>query len=74
MTLGLENMKEKQKLDRRNTYTAGNAPHRKSSIIKGVETKLNINTEKVKLVKYVRGLRFATQFLPTFSQGVSQGV
>ena len=64
-------MKEKQKLDRRNTYTAGNAPHGKSSIIKGVEKKLDINTRKFKLVKYVRGLRFITQFLPTLSHGVS---
>ncbi|MCL4311931.1 MAG: hypothetical protein M1462_05840 [Candidatus Thermoplasmatota archaeon] len=70
----MKNMKEKQKVDRRDIYTSENAPHGKSIIIKGVEKKLDINTEKVKLVKYVRGLRFATQFLPTFSQGVSQGV
>ena len=78
MTLGLENMvknvKEKQKLDRRNTYTPGNAPHGKSIIIKGVKKKLDINTEKVKTVKYGMGLRFAIQFLPTFLHQVYRGV
>lgn len=66
-------MKEKQKLDRRDTYTPADAPHGKSIVVKGVEKKLDIITRKFKLVKYVRGLRFATQFLPTLSHGVSLG-
>ncbi len=32
---------------------------------------MDISIKGVKLVKYVRGLRFATQFLATFSHGVS---
>ena len=64
-------MKEKQKLDRRNTYTPADALYGKSIVVKGVEKKLDIITRKFKLVKYVRGLRFATQFLPTLSHGVS---
>ncbi len=34
---------------------------------------MDISTKKVKLVKHVRGLRFATQFLPMFLHGVSMG-
>ncbi len=36
----------------------------KSTIEKGEEKKLDINTKKVKLVKYGKGLRFTAQFLP----------
>ena len=34
---------------------------------------MDINTKKVKLVKYGKGLQFAPQFLPTLSDGVSLG-
>ena len=47
------------------------AQHRKSIVIKGEEKKMDINTKKVKIVRYCKGLRFATQFLPTFSHRVS---
>ena len=63
-------MKEKQKLDRRDTYTSGNASHGKSIIIKGGEKKMDISIKKVKLVKYGKGLRFTTQFVSTLPQGV----
>ena len=36
----------------------------KSVIIKGEEKKMDINTKKVKLVKYGKGLRFTAQFPP----------
>ena len=36
----------------------------KSIVIKGGEKKMDINTKKVKLVKYGKGLRFTAQFLP----------
>ena len=36
----------------------------KSIVIKGREKKMDINTKKVKLVKYGKGLRFTAQFLP----------
>jgi len=45
----------------------------KSIVIKGGEKKMDINTKKVKLVKYGKGLQFAPQFLPTLSDGVSLG-
>ncbi len=35
----------------------------KSIVIKGREKKMDINTKKVKLVKYGKGLRFTAQFL-----------
>ena len=63
-------MKEKQKLDRRDTYTPADAPHGKSIIVKGVEKKLDIYTRKFKLVKYGKGLRFTSQFVSTLPQGV----
>ncbi|EQB73799.1 MAG: hypothetical protein AMDU4_FER2C00039G0010 [Ferroplasma sp. Type II] len=45
----------------------------KSIVIKGGGKKMDINTKKVKLVKYGKGLQFAPQFLPTLSDGVSLG-
>ncbi|EQB73944.1 MAG: hypothetical protein AMDU4_FER2C00036G0008 [Ferroplasma sp. Type II] len=45
-------MKEKQKLDRRDTYTPADALYGKSIVVKGVEKKLDIYTRKFKLVKY----------------------
>ena len=56
----LKNMKERQNLDRRNTYPSG-----KSILLKGVEKKMDMNTKKIKLVKCGRELRFTRQFLPT---------
>ncbi len=61
----LKNMKERQNLDRRNTYPSG-----KSILIKGDETKMDISTKNVKIVGYGRGLRFTTQFFPTLSHRV----
>ena len=34
---------------------------------------MDISIKKVKLVKYGKGLRFTTQFLPTLPHGVSLG-
>ncbi|MHB1470774.1 MAG: hypothetical protein ACYCSA_01430 [Thermoplasmataceae archaeon] len=42
-------------------------------IKKGEEKKMDINTRKVKLVKYGKGLRFTSQFLPTLTHGISLG-
>ena len=44
-----------------------------SIVIKRGGKKMAINTKKVKLVKYGKGLQFAPQFLPTLSDGVSLG-
>ncbi len=63
-------MKEKQKLDKRDTYTSADASHRKSIIIKGVGKKMDISIKKVNLVKYGEGLMFTTQFFSTLPQGV----
>ena len=47
----------------------------KSIIEKGEEKKLDINTKKVKLVKYGKGLRFTAQFLPPLKKvGILGGV
>ncbi|EQB71785.1 MAG: hypothetical protein AMDU4_FER2C00173G0010 [Ferroplasma sp. Type II] len=46
----------------------------KSILTKGGEKEMGISAKKVKLVKYGRGLRFATQVLPTFLHGVSPGI
>ncbi len=47
----------------------------KSMIEKGEEKKLDINTKKVKLVKYEKGLRFTAQFLPPLKKvGILGGV
>ena len=47
----------------------------KSMIIKGGEKKMDINTKKVKLVKYGKGLRFTAQFLPPLKKvGILGGV
>ena len=63
-------MKERQKLDRGNTYT-----HRKSIIIKGGKMKMDISIKKVKLVKYGKGLEFTTQFLTYLkNMGIPGGV
>ncbi len=35
---------------------------------------MDISIKKVKLVKYGKGLRFTTQFIPEFSHGVCLGV
>ena len=59
-------MKERHKLDRRNTYTPG-----KSIVRKGGETKMDISTKNAKIVKYGKGLRFTTQSLLTLPHGVS---
>ena len=64
-------MKEKQKLDRGDTYTQRDALYGKSILINGGEKKMDISRKKVKLVKFGKGLIFTTQFLPTLSQGVS---
>ncbi|WP_290704638.1 RNA-guided endonuclease IscB [Ferroplasma sp. Type II] len=40
-------------------------------IIMNGEKKMDVNIKKVKLVKYGKGLRFTTQFLPTLSHMVS---
>jgi len=69
----VKNMKERQKLDWRDTYTSGNASHGKSIIIKGGEKKMDISIKKVKLVKYGEGLRYIIQFLPTLTHGISLG-
>ena len=45
----------------------------KSIVIKGGGKKMDINTKKVKLARYGKGLQFAPQFLPTLSDGVSLG-
>ena len=42
-------------------------------IIMNGEKKMDVNIKKVKLVKYGKGLRFTTQFLPTLSHGISLG-
>jgi hypothetical protein len=63
-------MKEKQKLDRRDTYMPADASHGKSIVIKGEEKKMDISIKKVKLVKYGKGLSFTTQFVSTLPQGV----
>jgi hypothetical protein len=67
----VKNMKERQKLYRRDTYTSGDASPGKSIVIKGEEKKMNINTKKVKLVKYGKGLMSTTQFLATLPHGIS---
>ena len=47
----------------------------KSIVIKGGEKKMDINTKKVKLVKYGKGLRFTAQFLtPLKKVGILGGV
>ncbi|MHB1811993.1 MAG: RNA-guided endonuclease IscB [Thermoplasmataceae archaeon] len=47
----------------------------KSIVIKGGEKKMDINTKKVKLVKYGKGLRFTAQFLPPMKKvGILGGV
>ena len=47
----------------------------KSTIEKGEEKKLDINTKKVKLVKYGKGLRFTAQFPPPLKKvGILGGV
>ena len=47
----------------------------KSIVIKGGEKKMDINTKKVKLVKYGKGLRFTAQFLPPLKKvGILGGV
>ncbi len=47
----------------------------KSIVIKGGEKKMDINTKKVKLVKYGKGLRFTAQFLsPMKKVGILGGV
>ena len=46
----LKNMKERQNLDRRDTYASG-----KSILIKGGEKKMEISTKKVKIVGYAKG-------------------
>ena len=47
----------------------------KSTIEKGEEKKLDINTKKVKLVKYGKRLRFTAQFLPPLKKvGILGGV
>ena len=61
---GFENMKERQNLDRRDTYASG-----KSILIKGDETKMDISTKNVKIVGYGRELRFTRQFPPRFCVG-----
>ena len=66
----VKNMKERQKLDWRNTCTFRNAPYGKSTIIKGGEENMDISMKKVKLVKYGEGLMFTTQFFSTLPQGV----
>ena len=45
----------------------------KSIVIKGGGKKMDINTKKVKLARYGKGLRFSAQFLPTLPHGVSLG-
>ncbi|EQB74161.1 MAG: hypothetical protein AMDU4_FER2C00027G0001 [Ferroplasma sp. Type II] len=40
-------------------------------IIMNGEKKMEVNIKKVKLVKYGKGLRFTTQFLPKLSHVVS---
>ena len=70
----VKSTKERQKLERRDTYTPADVSHGKSIIAEGGETKMNINIKKVKLVKYGKGLRFTTQFIPAFSHGVSLGM
>ncbi|MHB8361067.1 MAG: RNA-guided endonuclease IscB [Thermoplasmataceae archaeon] len=45
----------------------------KSVVIKGGEKKMDISTNKVRLVKYGKGLHFPAQFLPTLMDGVSLG-
>ncbi|EQB73902.1 MAG: hypothetical protein AMDU4_FER2C00038G0016 [Ferroplasma sp. Type II] len=63
-------MKERQKLNQRDTYTSADALHRKSIVIKGEEKKMIISIKKVKLVKFGKGLRFTTQFFSTLMQRV----
>ncbi|MHB1811657.1 MAG: RNA-guided endonuclease IscB [Thermoplasmataceae archaeon] len=47
----------------------------KSIVIKGREKKMDINTKKVKLVKYGKGLKFTAQFLPPLKKvGILGGV
>ena len=67
-------MKEKRKLDGRDTYTPRGVPHGKSIIIKGEEKKMDISTKNVKLLKFGKGLVFTTQFLPSIPHGTSLGV
>ena len=47
------------------------AQHGKSMTIKGVEKNMDINTKKVRLVKYGNVMRFTTQFIPPFSYRIS---
>jgi hypothetical protein len=68
----VKNMKERKKLDWRNTCTSRNAPYGKSTIIKGGEENMDISMKKVKLVKYGEGLMSTTQFLATLPHGISQ--
>ena len=67
----VKSTKERQKLERRDTYTPADVSHGKSIIAEGGEKKMNINTKKVKLVKYGEGLRFTIQFLSTFPYRIS---
>ena len=67
----VKSTKERQKAARRDTYIPADVSHGKSIIIKGGEKKMNINTKKVKLVKYGEGLRFTIQFLSTFPHRIS---
>jgi hypothetical protein len=39
----------------------------------GGEKKMDISTKRVKLVKYGKGLRFTSQFLPTLTHRISLG-
>ncbi|WP_298407392.1 hypothetical protein [Ferroplasma sp.] len=67
----VKSTKERQKLERRDTYTPADVSHGKSIIAEGGETKMNINIKKVKLVKYGEGLRLTIQFLSTLPYGIS---